>query len=327
MQTPLYPLLFKPVYQDYIWGGTRIPKRFQREAPTLDRYAESWEVSDREEGMSVVRNGPLAGQSLRQLTQTYGKQLIGTAWQGGPFPLLIKIIDARETLSVQVHPDNQSAQAHGGDPKTEMWYFLDAEPDAEIFIGLKPGTGEATLRRALADETVKELLNPVAAEPGRAVFVPGGRVHAIGAGCLLLEVQQNSNTTYRVYDWGRVGQDGKPRPLHVEQAMRVIRWSDERPVTPDIRTWIEGRTSRAESLVTCDYFRFVILSLKERLQMTPDAASCRILFVAEGSAGLECGAERIPLPTGTTCLIPAALESCTLAPDSDPVTIARISIA
>ncbi|MDZ4199894.1 MAG: type I phosphomannose isomerase catalytic subunit, partial [Kiritimatiellia bacterium] len=225
MKPDPYPLLLKPAYKNYLWGGTRIAEVYGRETPP-GPVAESWEVSTRPEGMSLVLNGPLAGRTLQEAIDTMGEDLLGARAPRGQMPLLIKLIDARDRLSVQVHPDDESAALHGGEAKTEMWILLDAEPGACLFAGFRPGLARPEIEQAIREGRWTEILQTLPVRAGDAVFIPGGRVHAIGAGCLILEIQQNSNTTYRLYDWDRKGSDGKPRKLHLEQALSVIRWED-----------------------------------------------------------------------------------------------------
>lgn len=313
MSAHVYPLLFEPVYKDYIWGGNRIPRVYKRDG-AADVCAESWEISDRPEGMSVVRNGPLAGRSLHQLVESMGKRLLGTTRTHGGFPLLIKIIDAKQRLSVQVHPDDGAAARYGGEAKTEMWYVLDAEPGATIFAGLRPGTDADGLRTALENEQLEDVLCSLPARSGQAIFIPGGRVHAIGEGCLLLEVQQNSNTTYRVYDWGRVGSDGKPRELHVEQAFRVIDWGSE-PVTPTTPRPLShpGSNSWCE-VISCPYFRVTRVDLSGPETLSPGGAGFHALFASDRTTVVDGGGVLEQLVPGTSCLIPAALAEYSLRP-------------
>lgn len=197
------PILLEPAYQNYIWGGNRIPHYFQRPIPE-GKYAESWEVSDRAEGMSVVASGPKKGMSFSEFLE-FKK-----------FPLLIKIIDAKENLSVQVHPDEESSIRLGGEPKTEMWIALEK---STIFAGLKEGVTKEIFIRALKENSVEKLLRKFVLEKGEAIFIPAGLIHAICGDSLLLEVQQNSNTTYRLYDWGRSG-----RELHLEKGLDCVHW-------------------------------------------------------------------------------------------------------
>jgi mannose-6-phosphate isomerase len=310
----LYPLRFAPIYKNYVWGGDRIRTVFRRPLPP-GIYAESWEVSDREEGMSVVSHGPLAGASLRELMNGRGRELAGSGCaKDAFFPLLIKIIDARERLSVQVHPDDASAARGEGEAKTEMWYALDGGSGGQVFAGLREDVTEAVLRAALKDGRLPSLLKTVPLAAGEAVFVPGGRVHAIDAGNLLLEVQQNSNTTYRLYDWDRVGSDGKPRPLHVEEALRVIHWRDAAPVKflPGTRR-ASGRNAWWDVLA-CPHFCVRRLDLAEPGVLQSDGRSFRILFAARSGVTVEGGGVIQELPLGSSCLLPAALTQCLVRP-------------
>lgn len=319
-----YPLILQPAYQDYIWGGDRIIRKYRREEPP-GVYAESWEVSDRAEGVSTVRNGSFKGHTLRDVLKAWGTELLGEGRDLRSFPLLIKLIDARETLSVQVHPDDETARKFGGEPKTEMWYVLEAEPDACVYAGLRPGTGRKAFQKAVADEALDGMIPRVPVQAGDAVFMPGGRVHAIGAGCLLLEVQQNSDTTYRLYDWGRVGKDGKPRPLHLEEALRVIRWDDTE--SPKVMPRHIGHlgTNELWEILSCPWFRMEKLVVNEPWEGAADRKTFQVLFVAEGNVDVEWEASVEHLATGTTCLLPAGLPRWRLRPDGTSATVLRVT--
>ena len=321
---PLYPLLLDPVYKDYIWGGNLIPRRYGRDLPD-GIYAESWEVTDRPEGMSRIVNGPLAGASLHDLISDLGASLLGVKSASAAFPLLIKIIDAGKRLSVQVHPNDRTALTTGGQPKTETWYVLDAEPNARVFAGLVPGTSADTFLEALHAGTVEDCLVSLPIEPGMVIFIPGGRVHAIGEGALLLEVQQNSNTTYRVYDWGRSGQDGKPRPLHIDQALQVINWEDrESPCISPVRLEASDSLERWE-LVRSPYFKLERINISSANKFMNDGAGFQVLFTADSHVHVEGGGHEQDLGPGTSCLLPAALEAYSLEPLSGQASVIRIS--
>ena len=197
------PILLQPVYKEYIWGGDRLIHEFHRRLnPGI--YAEAWEIADHPDGRTRIINGPDAGATLAEAIAHRGPELLGAGRADKTFPLLVKLIDARETLSVQVHPNDAAAARFGGEAKSEMWYVLSATPDAHIYSGFKPGVGPAEFEQARAAGTIPSLLQRFPARPGMVFNTPGGRVHAIGAGCLLLEVQQDANTTYRLYDWDRL---------------------------------------------------------------------------------------------------------------------------
>jgi mannose-6-phosphate isomerase len=325
MEPDLYPLRFRPVYKNYFWGGDRIVRVFGRGAPP-GVYAESWEIADRPDGMSVAINGPLAGRTLRELTETYGQDLTGTRAAGASFPLLVKLIDARERLSVQVHPDEEDTRKHGGEPKTEVWYVLEVAPGAGVFAGLKPGTTEQKVRERLASGTLPDQLRFMPVERGEAVFVPGGRIHSIGAGCLLLEVQQNSNTTYRLYDWDRRGPDGQPRPLHVESALRAARWDDRDVVKPTPRLLDRAGKDERWEVFESRYFRLERLLLESPYARRADRGSFRAIFVVSGSAEIVHAAGTESLAAGVTCLLPAVLNDACLVPAGGRCELLEITL-
>ena len=316
---PLYPLLFRHVYRDYLWGGSRIAERFGRtDAP--ERCAESWEISPHPDGPSVVANGPLAGRDLQSLCDEFGEALLGSACEGTRFPLLIKLIDARQKLSVQVHPSDETAASVGGEAKTEMWYILDADPGATIYCGLRDCPGPRTLRDALAAHRVPGLLLGHPSEVGSAMFVPGGTVHAIGEGNLIYEVQQNSNTTYRVFDWDRVDANGRSRELHIDKAMEVIDWRAPRPGF--LRPVAESDTAsgnRHSRVLRSDFFELRSTRLVAREEVALDGLTFHALFVGDGAARLSWDGMDAPLdlPLGTSCLVPASLGSYALEPAGD----------
>ena len=226
----LYPLTFQPIFKDRVWGGRNLERIYQKALPPKIPIGESWEITDRPEGVSVIANGPLAGQTLRWLMENHRRDILGTdAAPTGSFPLLVKILDAKDTLSVQVHPPASIAAQLQGEPKTEMWYITDATPGAELFAGLKPGVTRAQFETKIADGTVADCLHRMPVQAGDVMFLPSGRLHAIGAGNVIFEIQQNSDTTYRVFDWNRVGLDGKPRELHVPQSLASIDFNDFAP--------------------------------------------------------------------------------------------------
>lgn len=320
----LYPYLFTPVYKDYLWGGTRIKKVFHR-ADTPETCAESWDIADRPEGMSVVANGPLKGKTLHELVAELKADLLGPQHAAcKQFPLLIKIIDARKDLSVQVHPHDDNAHRTGGDPKTEMWYLLDANADAKIYAGMRPGVTPRKFEDALTAGTVEKLLASIPARAGRAIFVPGGKVHAIGAGCLLLEIQQNSNTTYRVYDWDRVDADGNRRELHVEEAMKVINWENVAPQVSSPRPLPAEGSNHPFEIMTSPYFSTCGWNLQEPRTFQMNPPGFRILFTSKGQALIGANGSVASVQAGTSCLIPAAIDTYTITPMGGPASILEI---
>lgn len=305
----LLPFLrLRPVYKDLLWGGDRIRARFSRpDAPA--RCAESWEISAHRDGESVVVGGPFDGATLAALTATFGRRLLGDlAPDAARFPLLFKLIDARSSLSVQVHP---SAAAAAADPsaeiKNEAWHVLEAAPGARIYAGFRDGVDGAAVDAALAagGGAIQGLLASFAPVAGDTVFIPSGLVHAIGAGCLVFEVQQSSNTTYRFYDWDRVGADGRPRELHVAAAQRSLDFSFAAPRPANLGT-ASGR------LLATPYFS--LHELRARTDLDTAGASFHALFAKAGAFALETprGAER--LACGASILVPAETGRYALVP-------------
>jgi mannose-6-phosphate isomerase len=320
----LYPLTFDPVYKDYLWGGNRIAQSYGRTG-TPEICAESWEISAHPDGMSVVSNGALARRTLADLARDHGAALLGTRSETAIFPLLIKIIDAAKVLSVQVHPDNENAAKYGGEPKTEMWYVLDAVSDASLIMGLQPGTDAARCRQAIDAGELEGLLSWQEAKPADAFFIPGGRVHALGSDCLILEVQQNSNTTYRLFDWNRVDAAGRSRPLHIEKAFEVIHWQDDGKARVPPRPILE--TGQVEKTLVCEapYFRVEKWAVNGSLETRGSPETFQAFFCTHGEAILEARDHVVTLTAGTSCLVPACIESYTLQP-ADSCDLLQVSL-
>ncbi len=274
-----YPLLFTPVYKDYIWGGRNL-ESLNRHLPP-GKVAEVWEIAAHPDGMSQVENGPFAGQTLQELLDRFGLELIGEnnrwALERGKFPLLVKLLDANQDLSVQVHPDDAYARKHEGNElgKTEMWVVLRANPDAAIIYGLSERVSRQTFQHYLEMGRLSDVLNKVPIRLGDHVCVPAGTVHAILGGSIIAEIQQNSNTTYRVFDWNRTGPDGKGRPLHVDQALDVIDFDQVNPSIGGVHQ-VETRGSlQREVLCKNPYFT------TERYHL---ASGCTIMGSCDGSS-------------------------------------------
>ena len=248
------PIVFQPFYMERVWGGRSLETVFHRSLPGDQPFGESWELVDRPEVCSQVASGSLAGKSLEDLWNHHRDSIFGEAYSGfeGPFPILVKILDARDRLSIQVHPPAEKAEALGGEPKTEMWYVARADPDAKLYIGLKKGTTKETFRAAIDKGTTEEAVHVLKPKAGDHILIQSGRLHAIGAGLLLFEIQQNSDTTYRVFDWNRPGLDGKPRDLHIDESMQCIDFSDMEP---------EFDKRNGECLATCPWFHVEELSI------------------------------------------------------------------
>lgn len=315
--SPLFqPIFFTPIYKDYLWGGTNIAKRFKR-LDTPVPCAESWEISAHKDGMSIVSDGALKGQSLAELAKTFGRELLGSRSPAETkFPLLIKIIDARENLSVQIHPSLCDITADKDEIKNECWYSLNGE--GVLFGGFQdPFNKRETFELACAtdDSSFGGMLAAHYPSAGEVLNVPAGLVHAIGAGSLIYEVQQSSNTTYRFYDWGRVDAQGNPRELHIAQAMRSIDWSIE-PSKPTAPSPIAG--SPLQECIKTPYFRICKLQNSDTsFTVEHTGESFYALFASKGGFSIIADGCESRLPLGASALIPAALLRFTLVPDDN----------
>jgi mannose-6-phosphate isomerase len=302
-----YPIRFAPIYRDYIWGGDRIVKKYHRDT-NAKRIAESWEVADRKEGMSVVMNGPLKGKTLHQLVEEMGEDLIGKGRDCSSFPLLVKILDARENLSIQVHPNHETAPLLEGEPKTEMWYILDTDSKAAVYSGLKPGVYEEKFLESIRTHQIPDLLDKIEVQMYDAIYIPGGRVHAICAGCLLLEVQQNSDTTYRIYDWDRKVVDGQERELHLKEALAAIDWKagEAKAIPKKIYSDLHHTLWMA---VSSPYFIVQRVEIYDAWRIPHHADTFQIFFCMEGEASIIADGTAEELLAGMTYIIPAACSS------------------
>lgn len=315
----LRPLTFNPIFMERVWGGRSLERLYRKKLPDRVPIGESWEITDRPEGVSVVSRGPLSGRSLRALMEECPGDLLGPApSQNGRFPLLIKILDARETLSVQVHPPASMAARLGGEPKTEMWYVADAEPGAELYAGLRKGVTRPEFERRIRDGTVAECLHRVPVRKGDVMFLPSGRVHAIGGGIVIFEIQQNSDTTYRVFDWNRVGLDGKPRQLHVQESLQCINFEDFEPApAPAAFHPDPGRGGEARALVTHPLFAVDEVRCPAGRGWTTRPGRLEIAGVLEGRLALQDSAAERELGPGDFLLQPAAAEPVRLTARTD----------
>ena len=320
--TPLYPLRFDPILRQLIWGGRRLGTVLSKPIGAASDYAESWELSDYHDKVSVVSEGPLAGTTLRELVQTQPNELLGAAvGPRGQFPLLVKFIDANQDLSVQVHPDDEKGRRLAGDNgKTETWVILAAEPGSLIYAGLKSGVGPEDLDAAIRSGDVEPLLHRFEARPGDSILIEAGTVHAIGAGVLLAEIQQMSDATFRVYDWNRVGPDGKPRQLHIREAMESIDFQrgPVNPITPTPQE-IVGVGTR-EFLARSPYFALERLNLQGPTRVGSHDRFTIVMGLG-GSSDLSQGGHHGRLEFGQTRLLPAAVGPCEIIPRGDAVVL------
>jgi mannose-6-phosphate isomerase len=294
-------LRFQPLYHERVWGGRALESVLGRRLPAKRVIGESWDVVDRAEAQSVIVGGVHSGQSLRETIAAHGASIMGPTWRAEkPFPILVKWLDCRARLSLQVHPPSAVAAELNGEPKTENWYIADAAPGAELIVGLKHGVTREQFERAISSNTLDQCVHRFPVVAGDSILVRSGQVHAIDAGNLILEIQQNSDTTYRVYDWGRVGLDGVPRQLHVPQSLRSIDWTDFEPAPVHA-------AATSEVIADCAEFRIrrVVLGAKEQIHLR-SGEQPRLISMVSG---------RVRSAAGT--------ESDIRSPDASPQELAR----
>lgn len=302
----LYPFVLQPIFKERVWGGAGLTRFYGSDLPP-GSIGEAWVLGEHHEGTSIIINGPFAGESLTHLRRDYGSELLGTRGVtslGGRCPLLIKLLDAQDDLSVQVHPADEYAGLPPGEPgKTEMWYVLAAEPGAEIVYGLREGTDHSALAAAARGDYVEQCLQRIPVSPGDVFFVPAGTVHALGKGMIVAEIQQSSDTTYRLFDYRRPGLDGRPRPLHVEEALMVTQYSTPRgPIRPR-----PVPNDHWQHLVTSPYFVVHRAQVTHaRLQETT-STSFDALLVCAGQGEIAWNGGRETLRMGQAVLVPASL--------------------
>ena len=317
----LYPLLFQPSFKERVWGGRSLETLYGKALPADVPIGESWEVSDRPGDESVIANGALAGRTLRWLMANHGDAVLGDAAAAGDnrFPLLCKILDARDKLSLQVHPP--PAVDHLGEPKTEMWYIARADAGAELYVGLKRGVTRTQFEDELRAGTVANCFHRIPVRAGDVMFLPSGRVHAIGAGLVIFEIQQNSDTTFRVFDWNRLGLDGAPRALHLAESLASIDFDDFEPPLADDREQPAGDFA-VRQLVSHELFdaQLVRAVAPATLALAP---RLRVLALVEGEATVRGAGVSQRLAPGQFCVVPAAVGDASIAAEPG----ARILVA
>lgn len=303
-----YPLTFHPIFKERVWGGRNLERLYQKNLPPVAPIGEAWEISDRPGDVSVVANGPFAGKDLHWLMEQHARELLGDAKpaMGNRFPLLCKILDTREKLSLQVHPPAHKAAELGGEPKTEMWFVADAAPGAELFVGLKRGVTRQEFEKKIKTGEVADCFHRISVRTGDAMFLPSGRVHGIGAGLVIFEIQQNSDTTYRVFDWNRVGLDGKPRELHVAQSLASIDFSDFEPAP--VLSKFAGEEIKTRPLVKDPLFNVEAVKMDSGARLESKARKLQIVAVVSGRFEIKSGSTSVNLAAGQFCLIPAGLD-------------------
>lgn len=313
----MYPLKFQNIFKSVVWGGEKIAP-FKGVNTQQKNIGESWELSGVKGNESIVAEGPLAGRTITSLAEEYKGALLGEkvyAATGTEFPLLIKFIDARDDLSIQVHPDDKlAAERHNGSKgKTEMWYVVQADEKAHLMSGLNKEITPEEYAAKVADNTITDVLHDYDVHDGDVFFLPAGRIHSIGSGCFIAEIQQTSDITYRIYDFGRLGLDGKPRELHTELSKAAIDYT----VLPDYKTPYQSIKDQENELVSCKYFTTSLYELDK--EVTKDMSGLDSFVIAiciEGSGSLtDSEANAVSLRQGETVLIPACSHSFTLRPE------------
>lgn len=311
----LYPLTFKPILKSVIWGGSQICP-FKGITPTEEGVGESWELSHVDDNFSVVAEGELANKSLDELIKEYGKELVGGKVMerfGSRFPLLIKFIDARDNLSIQVHPDDELAKVrHNSFGKTEMWYVIKADKEASLYSGFSQQIDKEEYVKRVENNTIMDVLKKYDVSEGDVFFLPAGRVHAIGAGCFIAEIQQTSNITYRIYDYNRKDKNGNTRELHTELAKDAIDYT----LYPDYRTHYKAHTNATVNLADCKYFTTNLIKLDTVMVRDFEELDSFVVYICmEGSATLrDSNGYEIRIHQGQTALIPANNKTVAIIP-------------
>lgn len=306
------PLTFEAIFMERIWGGRRLESEFGKKLPPNARIGESWEIVDRAEAQSVVANGPLRGKTLHELWTQHRHDIFGDVPDSDRFPLLVKLLDAHEKLSLQVHPPEDTAKTLGGEPKTEFWYVAAAERDTEISVGLRASLTREQFKRALDEKTVEDCVHKIRVKAGDAMFLPAGRLHAVSGGNLLVEIQQNSDTTYRVFDWNRVDEKGKQRQLHVDQALQCIDFNDVEPKLIE---------PQGELLMRHKLFEVQKWKLDRPREIVRPG---QFAIVGCLSGSLRCA--DVDLAPGEFFLAPASLQDRQLYPRAEETSLLRVTI-
>ena len=301
----MYPLLLKAPVKDYLWGGTRLKDEYGFECDA-DKAAEAWVLSSHKDGACIVKNGEYAGKTLTEVIDIWGEIGLGKRAAAFPyFPLLIKLIDAKDRLSIQVHPDDEFALKNEGEyGKTEMWYIVDCEKDAQLIYGFQKGISKDEFARRIKNNTLTEVCNYVPVKKGDVFFISAGTLHAIGKGILIAEIQQNSNTTYRVSDYGRLGADGKPRPLHIDKALAVTKTQPPKEKYGNVGSISTYPFGKVRQLACCEFFNTKLISLEGMAGLNTDD-SFEALLVLEGEAVISYAGGNFRVKKGDSVLVPA----------------------
>jgi mannose-6-phosphate isomerase len=307
------PLVFEPIFMERVWGGRRLESLYGKRLPSAALIGESWEIVDRPEAQSVVHEGPLRGATLHDLWVRHRAEVFGEVPNSPRFPILCKLLDAQENLSLQVHPPRAVAKKLGGEPKSEMWYIASAAPKATLYAGLKKGVTREIFTKALEQGKVEKHLHAIEVQPGDAMFLPSGRMHALGAGVVLVEIQENSDTTYRIYDWNRAKKGRPHREMHLAEAMQCVDFEDVEP---------ELLRAKGESLVRHELFEVEEWKLDVARDVAPRSVFA-IVCCLTGS--VRCA--NVDLWPGSFCLVPASLVDRKLGPQREETRLLRITLA
>lgn len=314
MMKNLYPLKFEPILKERIWGGEKLKTLFNKQS-NIENVGESWELSDVEGDTSIVANGSLQGKSLKDLLAEYAEELVGAKIYrqfGSKFPLLIKFIDAREDLSIQLHPNNELAkERHNSFGKTEMWYVMNAEKNANLIVDFKEGVTVDDYLESLKNKKLPKILNFENVKRGDTYFIEVGRVHAIGAGVLLAEIQQTSDITYRIYDWDRVDAKGNSRELHTELAIDAIDFNMDK----NYKASYSKTENETNPMVSCPYFTTGFLPVTDTISKTNKHDSFLIYMCVSGNVIISGNGVETPLKMGETVLVPASVKGITILPE------------
>ncbi|MBN8574315.1 MAG: class I mannose-6-phosphate isomerase [Candidatus Kapabacteria bacterium] len=318
-----YPLIFSPAFHARVWGGRNLEKFLEKKLPAQSIIGESWEIYD----TNIIINGEYSGHTLKELLSQFPREIGGTLYDGGDFPLLVKFLDAQDWLSVQVHPNDELAQSLEGQPrgKTECWYVVEAEPDAAIIYGFSERITAQDFRDAIDNGNVKELLHFVNVKKGDFIFVPAGTIHALGKGVIIYELQQTSDTTYRLYDWDRLGLDGAPRELHIDKGLICTDFSLIRPSLHLETTSFRHKDYTEEQLTDNPYFSLQrITDFTGIKEYSFDGTAAQIITILEGIITISGNFDDVIVHKGMTVLLPACLQHCQIiANDKSELLIAH----
>jgi mannose-6-phosphate isomerase len=307
------PLVFEPLFMERVWGGRHLESLYGKRLPSAALIGESWEIVDRPEAQSVVHEGPLRSATLHELWTRHRQEIFGKVGDSPRFPILAKLLDAQENLSLQVHPPREIAAKLGGESKSELWYVAHAAPKARLYAGVKKGTTRERFAKALEQGKVQKYLHVIELKAGDAIFLPSGRMHALGAGNVLVEIQENSDTTYRIYDWSRAKKGRAARQMHIEEAMQCVDFNDVEP------TLLQAK---GESLVRNELFEIEKWDLGQEREI---AERGRFAIVVCLTGELECAGRRFR--PGDFFLVPAELDDRVARPRADGVSLLRVMLS